>query len=157
MPAGLGVWGKTLSERRNVRLRWCVGSKEERSMGQGSLWLLLLYSAWWGWDCKTGSGTTERKEKVYWQLTWFSCRQSLWVSRRCLLELEAGIKQLPEGRKVRRSWTVRSTGDGDWRKAAAGVLSQICGWDGGMGWERMDFGIHRLLNDSIKSKWRCYF
>lgn len=157
MPAGVGVWGKALSERRNVRLRWSVGYKEDRSMGQASLWLLLFYSAWWAWDCKIGSGTTERKEKVYRQLTWFSGRQGLWVSRGCLLELGVGIKQLPEGRKVRRSWPVRSTGDGDWRKAAAGVLLQTCGWDRGVGWERIDFWIHRLLNDSIKSKWRCYF
>lgn len=90
-----------------------MGSKEDESMGPGSLCLFLFYS---------GPGRTERKEKVYGQLFWFSGWQGLWVSRACLLELGANVKQLSEGREVRRSWTVRSTGDGDWRKATTGVL-----------------------------------
>lgn len=100
-----------------------------------------------------GSGRTERKEKVYGQLFWFSGRQGLWVSRGCLLELGAKIKQLSERREVRRSWTVRSTGDGTREKQQ---LVFYCS-PVDKGWERIDSAIHRLLNDSVKSKRRCYF
>lgn len=48
---------------------------------------------------------------------------------------------------------MRSTGDGTGEKQQ---LVFYCS-PVDKGWERIDSAIHRLLNDSVKSKRRCYF
>lgn len=50
------------------------------------------------------------------------CRCTLWVSRVCLIELGAGIRQLSRRRENRMRWAVRSTEDvGEGKKAVASV------------------------------------
>lgn len=82
-----GAWDTVVSGSREVRKGWSVGSTGDVCRGEGQL---LQHEGCYYGIVFRGS---KRKEAIYRQSTWFSGCISLWLNKRCLLELGTRIQR----------------------------------------------------------------